>query len=217
MAGWERVIPRRICGEAKPRGYEPSAPGNPPADPREPSAHRWAQGPRDPTLWRQHDFNQGAGPGTATGRALPQRASLCAHECPVLPGLPCAPAHPSFERLSGQSSFASERFEINLLLLRDSGLTVDPKSLSQKIACLFLQSGFSPHQPRQPSKYCSFWTLSCWTSNGSACSHSTLVVGREGATLRGCGHLGWDVHVVSLHWCVFEEKNLPAFVYSPLG
>ena len=107
VAGWERVIPRRICGEAKPRGYEPSAPGNPPADPREPSAHRWAQGPRDPTLWRQHDFNQGAGPGTATGRALPQRASLCAHECPVLPGLPCAPAHPSFERLSGQSSFAS--------------------------------------------------------------------------------------------------------------
>lgn len=58
-------------------------------------------------------------------------------------------------------SFTSERFEINLLLLRDSGLTVDPKSLSQKTACLFLQSGFGPRQPRQPSKYCSFWTLSC--------------------------------------------------------
>lgn len=103
-------------------------------------------------------------------------------------------------------SFTSERFEINLLLLRDSGLTVDPKCLSQKTACLFLQSGFSPRQPRQPSKYCLFWTLSCWTSNGSACSHSTLVVGREGATQQGCGHLGWDVHVVSVHWCVFEEK-----------
>uniref|UniRef100_A0A8C2RSQ1 Solute carrier family 16 member 3 n=1 Tax=Capra hircus TaxID=9925 RepID=A0A8C2RSQ1_CAPHI len=104
VAGWERVIPRRICGEAKPRGYEPSAPGTPPADPREPSAHCWAQGPRDPTLWRQHNFNQGAGPGTAMERALPQQASPRAHECPVLLGLPCAPAHPFFERLSGQSS-----------------------------------------------------------------------------------------------------------------
>ena len=60
----------------------------------------------------------------------------------------CVPAHPSFEHLSGQSSLPW-------------GLTADPKSLSQKTACLFLQSGFGPRQPRQPSKYCSFWTLSC--------------------------------------------------------
>lgn len=82
--GGNRVIPKWICGEAKPGSYKPSAPGPPPADPEWPGAHHWG-GSRTwkPMLLRQHNFNQRQGWGPlGTGPPCP--------DTPAPPHAPCA-------------------------------------------------------------------------------------------------------------------------------
>lgn len=225
--GWERVIPRWICGEAKPRGYKPSAPGPRLLTPEAPDAHHWAQGPRNPCFRDNTALIRGWGRCRV---GAPLTGPPCVPVAPSCPGLHCVPQPTRLRVPRGQSSLLhvwkpekpacgrscpGRNVFQELQFWRGSERSGHPPQipLSQQTAWLFLQSGSGPSQP------CSF-VSPAGPGPGPAVPGQLRVVTWGPGGWRG-GHTAGVCALQLRHRCDFcslacvsEENHLPAFHVS---